>query len=56
MDSHLNLGLNFDNFIRGESNKFASTVAKTIADRPGETAFNPLLYLRRVGVGKTHFG
>ena len=41
-------------FIEGESNKFASTVARTIAKRPGATSFNPLFLHGGVGVGKTH--
>lgn len=54
IDSNLNSALSFDNFVEGESNKFASTVAKSIAKRPGETAFNPLFIHGGVGVGKTH--
>jgi len=54
IDSQLNPVLTFDNFIEGESNKFASTVAKTIAKRPGATSFNPLFIHGDVGVGKTH--
>lgn len=54
IDSNLNPNLTFDNFIEGESNKFASTVAKTISARPGQTSFNPLFIHGGVGVGKTH--
>ena len=54
IESNLNANLSFDNFVEGESNKFASTVAKSIAKRPGETAFNPLFIHGGVGVGKTH--
>ncbi|MDO5615884.1 MAG: chromosomal replication initiator protein DnaA, partial [Cruoricaptor ignavus] len=54
VDSNLIPHLSFDNFVEGESNKFASTVAKTIAKRPGATAFNPLFVHGGVGVGKTH--
>ena len=46
--------LSFENFIEGESNKFAFTAAKAIADRPGQTSFNPLFIYGGVGVGKTH--
>ncbi len=52
--ANLNNNHSFDNFIEGESNKFASTVAKSIAKRPGATAFNPLFLHGGVGVGKTH--
>ncbi len=54
IDSNLIPNLSFDNFVEGESNKFASTVAKSIAKRPGATAFNPLFIHGGVGVGKTH--
>ncbi|NAW50311.1 chromosomal replication initiator protein DnaA [Elizabethkingia argentiflava] len=54
IDSQLNPNLTFDNFIEGESNKFVSTIAKTIAKRPGSTSFNPLFIYGGVGVGKTH--
>ena len=54
IEPNLNAHLSFDNFIERESNKFASTVAKSIAKRPGATAFNPLFVHGGVGVGKTH--
>jgi len=54
IDSQLNPILSFDNFVVGESNKFAATVAKTISKRPGATSFNPLFIHGDVGVGKTH--
>ncbi|QOR74104.1 chromosomal replication initiator protein [Cruoricaptor ignavus] len=54
IESNLNNSLSFENFVEGESNKFASTVAKSIAKRPGATAFNPLFVHGGVGVGKTH--
>ena len=54
IDANLNPNLSFDNFVEGESNKFACTVAKTIAKRPGATSFNPLFIHGGVGVGKTH--
>lgn len=54
VESNLNPTLTFDNFVEGESNKFAYTVAKTIASRPGQTSFNPMFIHGGVGVGKTH--
>ena len=54
VESNLIANLSFDNFVEGESNKFASTVARSIAKRPGSTAFNPLFIHGGVGVGKTH--
>ena len=54
IDSNLKADQSFDNFVEGESNKFAYTVAKNIAKRPGSTAFNPLFVYGGYGVGKTH--
>lgn len=54
IESNLNPDLSFDNYVEGESNRFASQVAKTIAQKPGSTAFNPLFIHGGVGVGKTH--
>ena len=54
IDSNLKADQSFDSFIEGESNKFASTVARSIAKRPGSTAFNPLFVYGGYGVGKTH--
>lgn len=54
VDSNLNPILTFDNFIEGESNRFAYKAAKAISSRPGQTAFNPLFLHGGVGVGKTH--
>ena len=56
IDSNLKADFSFDNYVEGESNKFASTVAKSIAKRPGATAFNPLFLYGGYGVGKTHLG
>jgi chromosomal replication initiator protein len=56
IDSNLKADFSFDNYIEGESNKFAFTVAKSIAKRPGATAFNPLFLHGGYGVGKTHLG
>lgn len=56
IDSNLKADFSFDNYIEGECNKFASTVAKSIAKRPGATAFNPLFLHGGFGVGKTHLG
>ena len=44
----------FGNFVLGQSNEFAVTAARTVAERPGKTAFNPLFLFGGVGLGKTH--
>ncbi|ADQ81183.1 chromosomal replication initiator protein DnaA [Riemerella anatipestifer] len=54
VESNLNPVHSFDNFVEGESNKFAFSAAKIIAKRPGETSFNPMFIYGGVGVGKTH--
>lgn len=54
VDSQLNLHQNFDNFVEGESNRFARSAGISVANKPGETAFNPLFIFGGVGLGKTH--
>jgi chromosomal replication initiator protein len=56
IDSNLKPDYSFDSYVEGESNKFAATVARSIAKRPGATAFNPLFLYGGYGVGKTHLG
>lgn len=43
----------FDNFVVGKSNLFAYTVAKGVAESPGNQ-YNPLLIYGNSGLGKTH--
>jgi len=44
----------FDNFIEGDCNALARAASLALSDRPGKTAFNPLLIYGGVGLGKTH--
>ena len=44
----------FDNFIVGDSNRFAFTAARAVAEKPGK-AYNPLFLYGKSGLGKTHF-
>ena len=53
-DSQLNPSYTFDSFIAGDPNKLARTAGLAIADKPGQTAFNPLFIYGGSGVGKTH--
>lgn len=47
-------GYTFDDFIVGNSNKFAHAAAKAVADNPGGKTYNPLFIYGNSGLGKTH--
>ncbi|MDE2888700.1 MAG: chromosomal replication initiator protein DnaA [Gemmatimonadota bacterium] len=50
----LNPRYRFEDFIVGESNQFSFTAAKSVAESPGATSYNPLVIYSGVGLGKTH--
>lgn len=52
-DANLNPAYTFENFIVGESNKFAFTAARAVAEQPG-SVYNPLFLYGKSGLGKTH--
>lgn len=52
-NSNLNPKYNFDNFIVGNSNKFAQAAALSVAENPG-SMYNPLFIYGNSGLGKTH--
>lgn len=54
IDSQLNPKYTFDNFVEGECNKLARSAGMAIAQKPGGTAFNPLMVFGGCGLGKTH--
>lgn len=54
IDSQLNPRYTFDNFVDGDCNKLARNAGLAIAQKPGGTAFNPLLIFGGCGLGKTH--
>lgn len=54
IDSNLNPNYSFENFVEGECNRLARSAGFAVANKPGGTAFNPLLIYGGVGLGKTH--
>lgn len=51
--ANLNTEYTFENFIVGESNKFAHLTALAVAENPGKM-YNPLFIYGNSGLGKTH--
>lgn len=54
VDSNLNPNYSFENFVEGDCNRLARSAGYAVAEKPGGTAFNPLLLYGTVGLGKTH--
>jgi chromosomal replication initiator protein len=54
IESNLNSGLTFDNFIEGDCNRLGRSAGYAVANKPGVTAYNPLFIYGGVGLGKTH--
>ena len=54
INPQLNPCYTFNNFVEGNSNKLARSVALTIAENPGQTTFSPFFLYGPSGVGKTH--
>ena len=52
-ESGLDNKYTFDNFISGESNKFAKAIGLAVAEKPG-AMYNPLFIYGSSGLGKTH--
>lgn len=52
-NSNLKKEYTFDNFVVGDSNKFAQSAAMSVAENPGKM-FNPLFLFGNSGLGKTH--
>jgi chromosomal replication initiator protein len=54
IDSQLNPKYTFDNFVEGDCNRLARSAGYAVSNKPGETAFNPLMIFGGCGLGKTH--
>ncbi|MBM3403872.1 MAG: chromosomal replication initiator protein DnaA [Bacteroidetes bacterium] len=54
INSQLNDNYSFDNFVEGDCNRLARSAGFAIAQKPGQTAFNPMLIYSHTGLGKTH--
>ena len=46
--------LTFENYVIGESNRMAYSMALAVAENPGKPQLNPLFIYGRSGLGKTH--
>ncbi len=53
-DSNLIPKYTFANYVEGDCNKLGRSAGMSIAQKPGKTAFNPLVIFGDVGLGKTH--
>ncbi len=54
VESQLNVNYSFENLVEGDCNRLARSAGWAVAEKPGGTAFNPLLIYGGVGLGKTH--
>ncbi len=54
IDPQLNAGYTFEACVEGEFNRVARSAGMAIAQKPGATAFNPMIVFGPTGCGKTH--
>jgi len=54
IDPQLNANYTFENYVEGDCNRVARSAGIHVAQKPGATAFNPLVVFGGVGWGKTH--
>ncbi len=53
-DSNLIEKYTFENYVEGDCNKLGRSAGISVSQKPGKTAFNPLVIFGDVGLGKTH--
>ncbi|MDH5400276.1 MAG: chromosomal replication initiator protein DnaA, partial [Cyclobacteriaceae bacterium] len=53
-EPYLNRNFTFENFVEGDCNRLARSAGYAVAQKPGVTSFNPLMFYGGVGLGKTH--
>ena len=54
VNSQLSSSYTLLNYVEGECNRLARAAGYAVAEKPGKTAFNPLMLHGGVGLGKTH--
>jgi chromosomal replication initiator protein len=54
IDSQLNPIYNFESFVEGDCNRLGRSAGFAVSQKPGGTAFNPLVVYCGVGLGKSH--
>ncbi len=54
IDPQLNSGYTFEACVEGDFNRLARNAGMAIAQKPGQTAFNPMIIFGPTGCGKTH--
>lgn len=54
IDPQLNSGYTFESCVEGDFNRVARSAGMAIAQKPGQTAFNPMIIFGPTGCGKTH--
>ncbi|MDX2136232.1 MAG: chromosomal replication initiator protein DnaA [Saprospiraceae bacterium] len=54
VEPQLNVQYTFENYIEGDCNRLARNAGMAVADKPGGTAFNPMVIYGHSGLGKTH--
>jgi chromosomal replication initiator protein len=54
IDPQLNAGYTFESCVEGDFNRVARSAGMAVAQKPGQTAFNPMVVFGPTGCGKTH--